>query len=54
MAEKQPEETTKPKIRQQARRIVNVDGPVTICGSTVFNTAGEVVARVGIDQDDDE
>lgn len=45
-----------PRIKQQAKRIVDITGPVTIRGSKAFNAAGEVVARVGIDlgEDDDE
>ena len=37
-----------PRIKQQAARIVNITGPVTIRGTEVMNEAGEVVAHVGV------
>lgn len=53
--DKKPEDrTTKPKIKQQAQRIVTVDGPVTIRGSHAYDAAGNRVARVGIDLTEDD
>ena len=51
---KPEDRTTKPKIKQQARRIVNVDGPVTIRGSHAYDAAGTRVTRVGIDLNEDD
>lgn len=42
------------KIKQQAARIVNVTGPVKIRDGKVFDQAGRLVARVGIDLTEDD
>ncbi|MEU0516658.1 hypothetical protein [Streptosporangium sp. NPDC006007] len=48
------EPKTRPRITQTAQKIVTVTGPVKIRGSHAYDAAGNRVARVGIDQDDDE
>lgn len=43
-----------PRIKQQAKRIVDITGPVTIRGIHAYDAAGNRVARVGIDLSEDD